>query len=245
MPYLLAGFFLLWLALTGMKSFTRVSPAAAALILRRIGGLAALALAALLLVRGRLDFGLALGALGLWLLGLRQTVGWAGLGLGGRGRAQRARGATSRVRSAMIEMELDHDSGAMRGTVLAGAFQDRSLDNLTRQDCAALMRECMRDDPEGARLLEAYLDRRFPGWGTAGDANQDARGGDERRAAPTGPMTENEAYEMLGLRKGASRSDITRAHRALMKKLHPDHGGSTHLAARANEAKDILMRRHP
>jgi curved DNA-binding protein CbpA len=57
-------------------------------------------------------------------------------------------------------------------------------------------------------------------------------------------MTEDEAYEVLGLQKGATRDDVVRSHRSLIKKLHPDQGGSTDLSARVNEAKDVLMRRH-
>jgi len=96
-------------------------------------------------------------------------------------------------------------------------------------------------DAESVALLESYLDRRFPAWRQ--NAQGDAAGG-QRRAAATGKMTDEEAYQILGLQPGATRDDIGRAHRALMKKLHPDQGGSTYLAARVNEAKDTLLRAH-
>jgi len=93
------------------------------------------------------------------------------------------------------------------------------------------------------RSFMAYFDR-----GQAArreDAQRDAAAGQNGRAtASSGEMTKEEAYQVLGLQPGAGADEITRAHRAFMKKLHPDQGGSTYLAARVNQAKDILLRRH-
>jgi hypothetical protein len=238
MPQLIIAAFILWFLFYGLKMFTRANPVILAKAVKRGGGIVALGIAVFLLMRGQIEVAMGLGGLGAWLLGWSAVPSLRGFSWK---KAGQPAGRVSRVRSAMIEMELDHESGGMQGTVLAGDLEGRKLSSMTRPQCEALFALCQRDDPEGARLLEAYLDRRFAGWRVAGEGDGDARG---RAMARSGAMSEDEAYEVLGLQKGAGREEVARAHRTLMKKLHPDHGGATNLAARVNEAKDVLMRRH-
>src|SRR5437899_1069480 len=147
-------------------------------------------------------------------------------------------GQTSRVRSEFLDMRLDHDSGELSGQILAGPFAGRSLGEFGLPQLTATIPGF---DAESVSLLESYLDRRFSAWRQ--DAQGNAAGGQGRQSA-SGKMTDEEAYQILGLQPGAGRDEISRAHRALMKKLHPDQGGSTYLATRVNEAKDTLLRTH-
>ncbi len=234
MPELILGVAVLVLGLWAVNAFSKADPKQVARLARSMGGIGALIFAAFLLFRGEIGVAVTVGLFGLGLLG------WLSLWPASFGaRTQKSSGQVSRVRTAFLEMELDHDSGTMRGRVLAGRHQGAALDAL---DLAALLSLLGEVDRDSRDLLAAYLDRREPGWRQ--HAQGDAAAGSGARPPGGGKMTEEEAYQILGLQPGASADDVARAHRSLMKKLHPDQGGTTYLAARVNEAKDVLLRRH-
>jgi hypothetical protein len=124
----------------------------------------------------------------------------------------------------------------MRGRVLQGLFQGRDIESLSPADMALLWQDCRYTDPQSAQLIEAYLDRSHPTW-----REDMARGESAMSRGPDGRMTVKEALEILGLKPGASEEEIRRAHRDLMLRLHPDRGGSTYLATKINEAKDVAL----
>lgn len=183
----------------------------------------------------RLGAGLALVAAAVWALVARQ-IGIA-LGLGGLAlavlrpviaarRATPASGGRSEIETAHLDMTLDHDSGTMDGTVKTGGFAGRRLSDLSTEELLALLDE-VEGDADSAALLSAYLERRGEG---------------DAEAPPTdsGTMSEEQALRVLGLAPGATLDEIRAAHRRLIKRVHPDLGGTPALAALLNAAKHRL-----
>src|SRR3974390_815105 len=225
----LAGIVALLIILWFMHKHVQANPTGMSYLLQKGGGILAILAAALVTARGRLAVGLPLAFRGFGLLGWLKTDMF-----GMRRRSARI----THVRSAFLDMEIDQATGAMRGHVIAGRKAGADLDALDTATLTALLAEL---DDESRRLLAADLER--GGAGRREDAEQGAHG--RQRTAPgAGKMSEQEAYQILGLEPGAGAEEIGRAYRALMKKLHPDQGGPTYLAARINEAKEVLLRRH-
>src|SRR6185312_699970 len=145
MPTILIGVAALLLALFGLRIFSQMDARLVVKSLRRGGGVAALAGAAFFTATGRLPVAIPLGFLGLGLLDW--IPGRAAFG----GSARPTPGQTSKVRSSMIEMELDHDSGIMRGLFTAGKYAGTPLDRLTPMELVAAFSSL---DEESRALLE-------------------------------------------------------------------------------------------
>jgi hypothetical protein len=236
-PYLLVGAIVLLVVLVAARGFVQANPAQLAQGLRAfLAAFSALASTGLLFT-GR--FGLALVAIGATFMAIRAMSRAHAGATGGFGGGASPGQRSSEVRTDTLSMQLDHRTGELEGEVLRGPFAGRSLASLGVSDLLELLAECQREDPRSVPLLETYLDRRAPAWrGGAAD-------GGGRGAAPgaQSAMDEATAWSILGLAPGASEAEIKAAHRNLMTKLHPDHGGSSYLAAQLNQAKDYLLSR--
>ncbi len=248
MSYLILGAFLLAAALIGGKALLDTDPRKLAQGIRLGGGLVLGVAGLFLALRGLLVVGAPVGLFGLGLLA--RGLGWQGLRGGPGGKRAPSPGKTSTVRSAHLEMTLDHDTGDMAGRVLKGVHAGAELSELDRATLVGLWQDWTASDPDAARLLESYLDRELgDGWnpdgaGTGPDDTERANASAGTGQPPgnhNAPMTEAEALAILELSRGASADQIRQAHRRLMKQAHPDQGGPTWYAAKLNEAKDFLL----
>ena len=142
----------------------------------------------------------------------------------------------SSITTRFLEVNLDHASGEMQGKIIDGRFTGRTLEQLTFNELLELWREC-QVDAQSSAILEAYLDRtQDRDWRERATAEEGSKYNDDKS-----PIDKEDAYAILGLKPGATEDEIKAAHRRLMQKVHPDHGGSDYLAARINEAKDFLL----
>ena len=230
---ILGALLALWLV---SKWFRTVKPSAAARVLKK-GGLAVLVVLGLWLVlTGKLAglFAVALGLLPWIGRAMRAHALWQMLRrFGVQMKGGRATpGAASEVETRFVRMVLDHDSGRLDGEVLAGTYAGRRLSSLSEAQAVLLWRE-VQADAESARVIEAWLERAWPDW----------RGAAEPEPPRGGAMSVEEAREILGVGADAGADDIRAAHRRLMLANHPDHGGSTWVASRINQARDLLLDR--
>ena len=155
----------------------------------------------------------------------------------------RTEGQRSTVRTRFVAMELDHDTGDMDGEILEGPHRGSRLSDLDLDSLLDLLHLVYNEDSQSAQVIQSYLDRvHGDEWQEHAEEAGSAGGGSNSGAKPgTSQMTRDEAYEVLGLQPGAGEDEIRAAHRRLIREYHPDAGGSDYLAAKINEAKDLLL----
>ena len=150
------------------------------------------------------------------------------------GQAAPGSGQASTVTTQVLSMQLDHDSGELSGEVLEGRYEGWRLADMNRAQLQELFAYCQQQDTDSVQLLESYLQQRFPGEAEFGEQQE----APERSSSG---MSRKEALAVLGLAEDATDEQIVDAHRRLMQKLHPDRGGNDYLAAKINQAKDLLL----
>lgn len=233
MIFFIYGLLILVLLLVLGAVFVNTEPAKLLQVGRGIVIAIMVAVIAFLLFTGR--FGLAIGA-GMMLAGLlRGSNPFARYPRQEKGGEQ-----VSQVCTDWLEMRLDHESGEVSGRVLKGAYAGRALDDLDFAEVKKLYTNLMQDDPSSAQLLDSYASRRFGGdWQDVSDA-----GRNDAHPPPPGGMSREEALEILGLDETADEQAIHKAYKEMIRRVHPDQGGSSYLAAKINQARDVLLKGH-
>lgn len=227
--YLLLGMGLLFLLYAAGRWILSAQPRQLATIVRWLVGIIGGAVAIWLVVSGRLGQALML-ATAMAPVFMRWKALWTRI----RNTTGPTPGQSSAVETAWLRMSLDHDSGAMEGVVIDGPWKGRRLAEFSPEELIALLADCRVHDPDGAQIIETYLDRVAPDW-------RDQAHAKGATAETSAAMSRDEALRILGVSPEATPDDIREAHRRLMMKMHPDVGGSDYLAAKINQAKDVLL----
>ena len=163
--------------------------------------------------RSQNTLGAVLIAAGIWMLFFRAfafaiPVLILGTGLLLPRNASKGEGSAariSRVRSAHLEMTLDHATGNIDGRILVGKHQGQILSHLALSELLQYRTEVQTDE-ESVNLLDTFLDGNHPGWR------------DEYAPPHSTQLSREEALKLLGLEAGASERGYSRgvssAHQA-------------------------------
>ncbi|MGI0116472.1 molecular chaperone DnaJ [Zooshikella sp. RANM57] len=151
-------------------------------------------------------------------------------------RRQQPSSSQSEVTTERLRMILDHASGTIDGTVLTGCYAQKMLSSLPIEAIAELYNACPEHDADSRQLLETYLRKmRHDEWQAYQQQSEQKQGFHTE-------MSLEEAAQILGVSISAHRDEIINAHRHLMHSIHPDKGGSSYLASKLNQARDILLK---
>jgi hypothetical protein len=216
---------LLALAFSGLHKYKKLPPARQRAMLMKVVvfGLAGILL--LGVVTGRMHwFGAVIaGLLPVLKVGLHTLMRVMPLWLN-------STGGNASFKTEHLDVTITVRTGQLSGTVIKGPCAGKTIGELTEDDLQEL------ENYYRERDSKAYYLIRFARKGQTFRSQQ----------APPPPSFDNpgreEALQILGLTGNPSRDDIIAAHRRLINKLHPDRGGSDFLAARVNQARDILLK---
>lgn len=139
----------------------------------------------------------------------------------------------SQFRSQFLVVSINFANGGIDGEVISGKHNGKKLTELSPAELNELSQEFKQADKESYILLQAYLIR-------TGKSNNQSD--NQYKPSIFNDLSNNEAYEILGLPTSASKDEIIKAHKRLMQRIHPDRGGSDYLAAKINAAKDQLTK---
>jgi hypothetical protein len=125
-----------------------------------------------------------------------------------------------------IQVVMDNN-GEMGGLILKGSKAGKQLQQLSDQELLQIQQE-FRSCAASVQVVRAFITKYRPHL-HSGDKQQ------------SGAMSESEAKEVLNIKGDYDKAAVISAHRKLMQKFHPDRGGSDYLAAKINQAKDVLL----
>ena len=153
-------------------------------------------------------------------------------------REQATQSGQSSIQTNHLSATLDHGSGSIDGEIIEGPHKGWLLSELSITQLEDLLAHYQAEDEESAELLEAYIDQRRQ------QADQNSEQQRTANRAASDQSTRAEALAILGLDEGSTEDEVVAAHRSLIQKLHPDRGGNDFLAAKINQAKDILLNKN-